>query len=205
MKTDKAELLESALKLFNDCGFRSVTISDIGAAVGVTGAALYRHFRSKGDVLGQLCEMTLNKLTECTGPVRDDPREELEALVRGQVHLVIQYPRLLTVTLAEGRALEDPWRGTIQRRQRGHLRRWKTTVAALHTDKDTFNIDLAVYGAIGLINSAARWPPSLKSRPDFERRLTSGAYLIIDTLIKSDPSEDDIPGDEGTLFHTTAG
>lgn len=104
------------------------------------------------------------------------------------------------MTLAEGRALENLRRGTIKRRQRVHLKRWKMTVAALHPDKDTINIDLAVYGAIGLINSAARWPPLPRSRPDFERRLTSGAYLIIDTLIKSDPSEDNIREDEGTLL-----
>ncbi|MGY3494346.1 TetR/AcrR family transcriptional regulator [Bradyrhizobium sp. USDA 4502] len=190
MKTDKVALLETALKLFHERGFQSVTIYDIGAAVGVTGAALYRHFRSKGDVLGLLCEMTLDRLTECTGPRREDPRDELRALIRGQVHFVVQHPKLLLVTMFEGRALEEPWRATIERRQRAHLKRWKSALAGLHPDEDLVNLDVAIYGAIGLINSATRWPPALRSRPDFESRLVAGAHLVIDTFVKVHAPDD---------------
>ncbi|MGB3867788.1 MAG: TetR/AcrR family transcriptional regulator [Xanthobacteraceae bacterium] len=189
MKTDKSSLLEKALDLFSDRGFQYVTITDIGATVGVTGAALYRHFRSKGDVLGQLCEMTLDRLTECVGPEKSNPREELDALIDGQVRFVVRYPKLLTVTQAEGRALETPWRATIEKRQRAHLKRWKKSLGNLHPQEDVVSIDVAIYGAIGLINSATRWPSTLRSRPDFEERLIEGAHQVIDTLIRTRVSE----------------
>lgn len=185
MKTDKTTLLETALSLFHERGYHSVTIYDIGAAAGVTGAALYRHFRSKGDVLGLLCEMTLDRLAECTGAPRNDPREELDRLIVGQVHFVIRYPKLLMVTLTEGRALSPEWRDEIERRQRAHLGRWKTATRALHPQEDAVALDVAIYAAIGVINSATRWPEKLRTQPDFENRLVEGAHMIMDALTTS--------------------
>lgn len=182
MKTDKATLLEVALSLFYERGYHAVTIYDMGGAAGVTGAALYRHFSSKSDVLGLLCEMTLDRLEECTGKARSDPREELDALIAGQVHFVVRNPELLMVTLSEGRALPTQWRDEILRRQRGHMERWRTATRALYPDEDVIALDVAIYAAIGAINSAVRWPEKLRTRPDFEFRLVEGAHAIMDVL-----------------------
>lgn len=39
------------MRLFREKGFRGTSINDIGAAAGVTGPALYRHFSGKGELL----------------------------------------------------------------------------------------------------------------------------------------------------------
>lgn len=183
MKTDKAALLETALTLFSERGYESVSIYDIGAARGVSGAALYRHFRSKGDLLGQLCEKTLDRLSDCVGPVRDEPGSELHALIAGHVRFVTRNAKLLTVTMSDGRALESPWRDTILRRQRAYMRRWESAVGALYPDKQTVVLTMAIHAAIGVINSAARWSETLRSRSDFEERLVRGTHQVIDTLV----------------------
>jgi AcrR family transcriptional regulator len=49
----KLELQEAAAGLFRERGFHNVSMDDIAAAVGLTGPALYRHFRNKHEVLAQ--------------------------------------------------------------------------------------------------------------------------------------------------------
>ncbi|MFE0747553.1 TetR/AcrR family transcriptional regulator [Gordonia sp. NPDC058843] len=48
-----AQIVRAATKLFQDAGFRNVSIEQIGAAVGLTGPAVYRHFPGKHDILSQ--------------------------------------------------------------------------------------------------------------------------------------------------------
>ena len=52
--TRREQILATAAELFAERGFNGVSINDIGAAVGVSGPALYRHFPSKDAVLGEL-------------------------------------------------------------------------------------------------------------------------------------------------------
>lgn len=47
-----AQLLRAASHLFAERGYAAVSIGDVGSAVGISGPALYRHFRSKPALLG---------------------------------------------------------------------------------------------------------------------------------------------------------
>jgi AcrR family transcriptional regulator len=44
-------MLDAAAKLFSTRGYVDTGIDDIGEAVGVTGPAVYRHFKSKEALL----------------------------------------------------------------------------------------------------------------------------------------------------------
>ena len=50
----RAELLAAAATLFADRGFAGVRLEDLGAAVGISGPAVYRHFPNKEAVLVEL-------------------------------------------------------------------------------------------------------------------------------------------------------
>ena len=43
-------------------GFHAVGIADIGAAAGVSGSAIYRHFRSKQEILAALLDPVVDGL-----------------------------------------------------------------------------------------------------------------------------------------------
>lgn len=54
-KADRhASLLREAARLFADRGYSGVSLEDIGAAVGVSGPAVYRHFANKQALLGTI-------------------------------------------------------------------------------------------------------------------------------------------------------
>lgn len=52
----RAELVDAALKLFAERGFRSTTIADIAAATGTAHGLVYHYFRSKDELLAAILE-----------------------------------------------------------------------------------------------------------------------------------------------------
>ena len=52
----RQDLLDAAAELFAEHGFESVRLEDIGAACGISGPGIYRHFRGKAAVLTQILE-----------------------------------------------------------------------------------------------------------------------------------------------------
>jgi AcrR family transcriptional regulator len=50
----RTQLLRIAAKMMSERGYNAVGMDDIGEAAGISGPALYRHFRSKQHLLGEL-------------------------------------------------------------------------------------------------------------------------------------------------------
>ena len=81
----KAEILETARRLFSDQGYKSTSISDIAKATGLAPGTIYVHFKSKEDLLVQVIRST--KPTELPILTADDvdveamPREALFATI----------------------------------------------------------------------------------------------------------------------------
>ena len=55
-KNTKEKILEEALKLFAQSGYMGTSMNDIASKLGVTKAALYKHYRSKQEILDSIIE-----------------------------------------------------------------------------------------------------------------------------------------------------
>ncbi|HVW88518.1 MAG TPA: helix-turn-helix domain-containing protein [Gaiellaceae bacterium] len=86
-RTDMRErILDVALELFNEQGYDATSLREIAERLGVTKAALYYHFKSKGDILLEL-HLRLHELGA-------DLLDELDALPDEQA-AVAAWPGLL--------------------------------------------------------------------------------------------------------------
>src|SRR3954453_18705796 len=95
----RGQILTAARELFARHGFHGVGIDDIGAAVGVSGPALYRHFRSKDAMLGEMLT-SISEILLSGGEQRRDasePADVLAELIRFQVDFALDNPALITV------------------------------------------------------------------------------------------------------------
>lgn len=160
-------------------GFDSVGLTEIGAAVGVSGPAIYRHFASKADMLSVLCNQTIDRLIEFAGPRRGDPAEELAALVTGQVRLVVKYPELVKVFEDEERALPPDLRRQVRRREREHAQRWVQALRMLRPETPLAELEALVFATVGLILSLPRWPRSVRHGAGVEQMLLDAAWRVI--------------------------
>ena len=60
----RVDLLAAAARLFAARGFDAVRLEDIGAAVGISGPAIYRHFAGKAAVLTAILDTASQDLLD---------------------------------------------------------------------------------------------------------------------------------------------
>ncbi|MEU4801785.1 TetR/AcrR family transcriptional regulator [Actinosynnema sp. NPDC023587] len=149
------QILGAAAELFARHGFHGVGIDDIGAAVGISGPALYRHFRSKDAMLGEMLTSISERLL-AGGLSRvsesPDPTAALHALVRWHVDFALDDPALITVQMRNLANLTDPDRRRVRALQRRYVEVWVSTLReTVAADEPTARA--AAHAVFGLINS----------------------------------------------------
>jgi AcrR family transcriptional regulator len=139
-------------------GFRSVGIADIGAAAGVTGSAIYRHFANKDEILVALIDRVVDPLLAGSrNLVRDAPsnRAALEALVRAHAAFAVRERAIIAVYDQEAINLPPDDRRRLRRSQRLYANVWHDVVAELRPELDDEVVEALVHGAFGLLNSVS--------------------------------------------------
>src|SRR5438552_155222 len=121
----RERILASATSLFEENGFHGAGIDDIAAAAGVTGPAIYRHFKNKDAVLVALFDRLAERLAAILAAVIPlTGREGLETLVRLHVRLAFEERALIVVYISEERNLPDAERKRARRFQRAYVEAW---------------------------------------------------------------------------------
>ena len=152
----REQILTAAAELFARHGFHGVGIDDIGAAVGISGPALYRHFRSKDAMLGEMLTSISERLLD-GGQSRVDasngPVEALHALVGWHVDFALDDPALITVQIRNLANLTDPDRRRVRALQRRYVEVWVETIQRTVAEVDEPTARAAAHAVFGLINS----------------------------------------------------
>src|SRR5437870_2671177 len=98
--TRRDQILAVAAQLFAKHGFHGVSIADLGAAVGVSGPALYRHFPGKEALLAEMLVGISEHLlagAQERALTAEDPHRLLVALVEFQADFAVREPELIVV------------------------------------------------------------------------------------------------------------
>src|SRR3954467_12355679 len=92
---------DTARELFAREGYESVSMRRIGAAVGCSPMAIYRHYANKEELLLSICEETFNRMLRLIDQTRAKPGTRLERLrrtVRTIVDFHLSHPNHYKVT-----------------------------------------------------------------------------------------------------------
>ncbi len=155
MTTRREQILAAAAELFARHGFHGVGIDEIGAAVGVSGPALYRHFRSKDAMLGEMLT-SISEILLAGGQERRDasaPGEVLGELIRFQIDFALDNPALITVQERNLGNLTEPDRRRVRALQRRYVEVWVQAIRDTDPDVDEPTARAAAHAVFGLINS----------------------------------------------------
>ncbi|MBM3659673.1 MAG: TetR/AcrR family transcriptional regulator [Actinobacteria bacterium] len=154
----RERLLEATANLVAARGFHAVAITDIGAAAGVTGSALYRHFASKQDLLVALLDRVVGDLLTGARAVVDatpSAAEALDALVEAHVAFALRNRNLIRVYDQEADHLPDADRRRIRRAMRTYAEEWVRVLRSVRPGLDEPTARTQVHAAFGLVNSVA--------------------------------------------------
>ena len=119
--------MTAATELFRDRGFRETSLGDIGAAAGVSGPAIYRYFKSKGELLSILIEEASITWRETVDDVLNEdtpPMVTLERLIDAAIVLQLKNGNLRDVFVKEYRSLDDDARRRVARIERVRMAEW---------------------------------------------------------------------------------
>ena len=162
--TRDQQILRVAERLFFERGYGAVGVDLIGAEAGVTGPAIYSHFRGKADILAALFDEAMDRMLALAGPVREDPQDELQRLIESAAAFALEKRQLLTVYLHEDRALEDEARRRFRRRQRALVERWVDALEQLRPEQTRQELTSIAHAVIGMLMSVTTWPrPALRT------------------------------------------
>ena len=158
-KADRhAALLHAAARLFAERGFSGVSLEDLGAAVGVSGPALYRHFANKQALLSEILVGVSERLLaggqEVLG-ASNDARTRLRELVRFHVDFALADADVIRVQDRDLASLDEENRHTVRRLQRAYVDLWVSVLAELHPGAPEPDLRIRAHACFGLINSTS--------------------------------------------------
>ncbi|MEV6925398.1 TetR/AcrR family transcriptional regulator [Dactylosporangium sp. NPDC051485] len=170
-RSRRDEILEIAVGLFATRGYHGVSMDDIGAAAGVTGPALYHHFKGKEAMLAAalipVSEQLLTGGKARIAEAGEDPAAALAALVDFHVEFALANPAVIALHLHELDRLPEEPRRQIRRLQRLYVEEWVGTLTALREGELTDGeARVLAHAAFGLMNST----PFLGGEVDRTRR-----------------------------------
>lgn len=152
----REQILAAAAELFAQHGFHGVGIDDIGAAVGISGPALYRHFRSKDAMLGEMLNSISHFLLDggtARAGTAEDPERTLAALVEFHVDFALKHPSLIVVQERNLANLTDDDRKTVRALQRRYVEVWVRAIQDAVPGVSEQRARSAAHAVFGLLNS----------------------------------------------------
>lgn len=171
----REQLLAAAGRLFAERGFASVSLDEVGAEVGVTGQAIYRHFGSKQDMLGVLIGQASQYLLDRGREIeaRNVPTfDRLQQLVELQTEFALNSSDIIRVQDRDLAAVEDRHQREIRQTQREFIDIWVRAIQEIHPQETADQRLVRAHALFGLINSTGH------SFRGLAKRKQTGSFLL---------------------------
>jgi AcrR family transcriptional regulator len=164
LKSDRRlQLLAAAERLFAERGFLAVRLEDIGAAAGVSGPAIYRHFPNKESLLVELLvgiSASLLAGARAVSDRGDDGAATLDGLIDFHLDFALGEPDLIRIQDRDLAHLPAPAERQVRKAQRQYVEIWVGVLRELNHGRAEADARLMAHAVFGLLNST---PHSMKS------------------------------------------
>ncbi|MFI6868188.1 TetR/AcrR family transcriptional regulator [Nocardia sp. NPDC050406] len=171
----RQQLLEAGARLIADRGFLGMRLDDLGAAAGISGPAVYRHFPNKEALLVELLVGISQRLLDGGRAVvagASSPRAALTNLVDFHLDFAFGDPELIRIQDRDLENLPDAARRQVRRTQRQYVEIWVAVLRDVHPDLPEPAARVQAHATFGLINSTPHSAPATiatRARPILRR------------------------------------
>jgi AcrR family transcriptional regulator len=174
--TRRAQILDTAARLFADRGFHGVSVAELGAACGISGPALYKHFASKDAMLAEmLVEISeeLLSVARARALAAPDAGSALHELVSWHVDFALRHKPLIVVQDRDWASLPQQARERVRSLQRAYVDLWADRLRELHPWLPPDAARASTHAAFGLLNSTPH--SAVLPEPEMARLLAAMA------------------------------
>ena len=105
LSSRQSEIINTAIKLIGEGGIQALTIKNISSEIGIAESALYRHFKSKTEVLSTLLDflgVIIISHYENVNKLEISPIGKIEKMILGQLKIFAENPPYAIVILSDG-------------------------------------------------------------------------------------------------------
>ncbi len=151
----RSALLTAAARLFAERGYSGTSIDDLGAAVGVSGPALYKHFSGKQSMLAAI-------LLDASAGLHTGGKQVLEraagadalrALIAFHADFALDNANVIRVQDRDLEQLADSDRHTVRTLQRRYVELWVDVLESLDPGIQRPILRTRAHAVFGLLNS----------------------------------------------------
>ncbi|MER6667856.1 TetR/AcrR family transcriptional regulator [Amycolatopsis japonica] len=176
----REQILTAATGLFGQRGFRSVSMEEIGAAAGIAGPSVYRHFPSKAALMVAIGHRAADRLALAAERAlrTDDERDALRRLAASYVHTLLRTPELLVSFSGSPMELPERDKADLIRVQRDYVARWIALTSEVHPELSLREVKITVHAALTIANDLAR-TRRVNGRPNIEAELTALTHAVL--------------------------
>lgn len=149
-------VLAEAARLFARRGFHGTTIEELGAACGISGPALYKHFASKDELLARMLVGISRQLLDGGRAVADaapGPAAALTALVAFHADFATAEPDLIRVQDRDLANLSGDKAEQVRALQRAYVQVWVEALCRVRPELSPELARIEVHALFGLLNS----------------------------------------------------
>ena len=152
----RQRILAAAAELVAERGYHEVGMSDIGAAAGIVGSGIYRHFDGKSAVLVAMFDRVIDDLTRGAAEILSrglDPAQTLKELIAAHVRITLEDRMLMRVYHNEIASLPAEDNRRLRRKQRIYIEEWVHILDVLRPEVDDAVLRALVHAGIGAVHS----------------------------------------------------
>lgn len=193
-KSDRrSQLIAAAERLIAQHGYLAVRLEDIGAAAGVSGPAIYRHFPNKEALLAELLVGISTRLLQGAGEVVDttvNAEEALEALIDFHLDFSLGEADLIRIQDRDLGNLPPAAKRQVRRAQRQYVEIWVDVLRRCRADLSESAARVMAHATFGLLNSTAH-----SVKPGSTKTAEAGLRTVLRTMTVAalTSAESDVP------------
>lgn len=105
LSSRQSEIINTSIKLIGEGGIQALTIKNISSEIGIAESALYRHFKSKTEVLSTLLDflgVIIISHYENVNKLKISSFGKIEKMILGQLKIFAENPPYAIVILSDG-------------------------------------------------------------------------------------------------------
>lgn len=181
-KSDRRDkLITAAERLVAERGFLAVRLEDIGAAVGVSGPAIYRHFPNKEALLVELLVgISTRLLAGARSVVADasDAEAALDGLIDFHLDFAFNESDLIRIQDRDLEYLPAPAKRQVRKAQRQYVEIWVDALLRCNRADNDDDARLMAHAVFGLLNSTPHSVRPLKAKSAGQETVSSSRVIL---------------------------
>ena len=158
----RESIIAAAVDIFYHKGYAKTTLEEVADAINVTKPFIYSHFKSKHDLLAEICSRALtfsHEALDRATALGVTPTEKLEAMARGFMHSLLTNQAHSVIYSREEKELDPDVSKAINQMRRDFDHRLEAVLAdgVVKGEFHLEDVNLAALAIVGIVAWAQFW------------------------------------------------